>query len=175
MNATVELCPECGGNMSAGSHTCGFIAGKGKKNKCPDMIIMVCEYCEEEFVIPQWRVNQGRGRFCSKECKDQFLTTVRGSDHIKYRGGRQIPGGYSGTNWKNARAAVLERAGGNCEWCGKILKPRNFVVHHIIGCQEFEDPDDGHTRDNMTAICKSCHAKYHKLGTIPKKGGDVSG
>lgn len=135
---------------------------------------MVCEYCKEEFYLPQWRVNQNRGRFCSKHCKDQFLTTIKGKDHIKYRG-RNTPARYSGTNWKAARAAVLERAGGRCEWCGRDLSGvKRYAVHHIIGVREFEKEDEGHTVDNLEVICQSCHAKYHGLGKVPEKGGDVS-
>lgn len=167
-HANLSTCPKCGGLKGRRAKTCGKCAGKGYKGNGPTAVTMVCEYCENEFLLPQWRVNQGRGRFCSKECKDQFLTTISGPDHIKYTG-RNAPAKYSGANWKRARAAVIERADNKCEFCGISLdEVKRYAVHHIIGAHEFDSVADAHFADNLAVICQSCHAKEHNLGKIPQ-------
>lgn len=160
--------------MSPRSKTCGLCATKGGKSVSANIVIKECQYCKEQFPLPRWRVNQGRGKFCSRECKDLFLTTIKGPDHHKYKG-RYAPIRYTGTNWQQARQAVLERANGHCEWCNRDLSTvKRFAVHHNIGIHKFDNPEDGHTPDNLSAICQSCHAKYHGLGKIPDKGGDAN-
>lgn len=163
--------------MNARSKTCALCAGKGRKDKPALAVTLICKYCDEQFQLPQWRVNQNRGSFCSKSCKDAFLTTIRGKDHMKYTG-KNAPSYYTGTNYKMARLAVLERAGGVCEWCERDLSTvKRWVVHHNIGLHKFDNPDDGNTPDNLSVICLSCHAKHHRLGKMPPKdkGGDVHG
>jgi len=46
--------------MKSGKHT--RLHSKKKKIKC------VCQYCSTEFKLPQWRINQGRGKYCSLDC-----------------------------------------------------------------------------------------------------------
>lgn len=171
-----QPCPICGRMMNPRSKTCALCAGKGRKDKPALAVILTCKNCGEQFQLPQWRINQNRGLFCSRNCKDEFLKTIRGKDHIKYDGGRKGLSKYTGTNYKMARQAVLERAGGKCEWCGHDLSTvKQWVVHHHIGLHKFDNPDDGNTPDNLSVICQSCHAKYHRLGKMPLKdeGGDA--
>jgi len=153
--------------MNPRSKTCGMCAGKGKKKKPAKVIDLICEYCGEKFKIPQWRYNQKRGRFCSKDCKDKFLTTIKGEDHIKFTG-RNAPTHYSGMSYKKARQAVIERANGKCEKCGIDLSlVKKISIHHDIGLHKFENKDEGNTPDNLSVICQSCHAKLHGLGKVP--------
>ena len=146
---------------------------KGRKKKPVKAITLTCKNCHEQFQLPEWRVNQKRGYFCSRKCVNEFLKTIRGKDHPKYTTGRIAPSKYKGTNYKKARQAVLERAGNCCEWCSRDLSTvKKWVVHHMIGLHKFNNPDDGNTPDNLSVICQSCHAKYHGLGKMPKRGGD---
>jgi hypothetical protein len=160
--------------MNPRSQTCGACATKGRKN--PSVAItLICENCTEPFQLPQWRINQGRGRFCSRPCANEFLKTINGKDHHKYTTGKVAPSGYAGMNYKEARKAVLARAGGICEWCGVDLSTvKRWCVHHHIGLHKFDNPDDGNTPDNLAVICMSCHAKHHRLGKMPLKGGDAN-
>lgn len=175
--AMFQPCPKCGRIKNARAKTCGLCAGKGRKNKPAELVTLTCKNpnCKEKFQIPKWRFNQGRGSFHSKKCHDEYLKTIRGSDHIKYNGGADHPRHYSGTSWKKARQVALNRAGGKCEWCGISLKKvKRFGVHHIIEAWKFPEIEKSHTIDNLAVICQSCHAKHHGLGKIPKrKAGDV--
>jgi hypothetical protein len=38
---------------------------------------------------------------------------------------------------------------------------------------KFDNEEEAHFADNLAIICQSCHAKYHRLGKIPTKEGDV--
>lgn len=169
-----QPCPKCGRLKNPRSKTCSLCATKGRKKKPADAVTLICKNCTEPFQLPRWRVNQGRGSFCSRKCKDEFLKTIRGKDHHKYTGGRLGPAKYVGTNWQEARKAILARANGKCEKCGRDLSTvKHYVVHHIIGVYKFTNMDDAHTPDNLSAICQSCHAKIHRLGKMPiVEGGD---
>lgn len=63
--------------------------------------------------------------------------------------------------WQGKRTAALERAGNRCQLCNgtKILN-----VHHRtyerIGAEAPED---------LTVLCRSCHAKFHDVGKPKKK------
>jgi hypothetical protein len=167
--AMFQACPKCGRMKNSRSKTCALCAGKGHKDKPADSVVLKCKNCKDDFQIPRWRFNQGRGLFCSKKCKDEFLKTIRGIAHVKYTG-RFAPTTYKGTNWKEARQAAFNRAKGKCEWCHKDLSEvKRFATHHIISAHKFKSEDDAHGVDNLAVICQSCHAKYHNLGKTPKK------
>ena len=168
-----QPCPQCGHTMNSRAKLCGACSPRGRGLNAK-VVTLVCKYCQEQFILPEWRYNQGRGSFCSKDCKDKFLTTIKGQDHHKYTG-RNVNAPYQGTNWKQAKRAVLERANGRCEWCGvEFSKVKKVSIHHHIGSHKFATKDESHYPDNLSAICQSCHAKFHGLGKIPKKkGGDA--
>ena len=161
--AMFQHCPKCGKTMDARSKLCGECSPRGN-GFASKTIEETCKNCGDRFEIPLWRHNQKRGSFCSKKCHDQFLKTISGPDHPKYTG-RFAPVHYSGTNYEDAKAAVMKRAGGKCEWCGiDLSKVKKVSIHHIIGLHKFNSPDEGNTTDNMAVIGQSCHAKHHGLG-----------
>jgi ribosomal protein L40E len=167
-HANLTVCPKCGGLKGRRAKTCGKCAGKGYKGHGPTAVECTCEYCQKSFFISKWRKEQGRGRFCSKECKDRFLTTITGEKHPKYTG-RYAPVRYLGADWKKARQAVIDRAGGKCEQCGiDLSKVKRYAVHHIIGAHNFDPVGKAHFADNLSVICQSCHAKNHNLGKMPE-------
>ncbi|CDH46852.1 conserved hypothetical protein [Candidatus Contendobacter odensis Run_B_J11] len=63
-------------------------------------------------------------------------------------------------NWKQMRAAILDRARHCCEWCGiadgstrgatKIV----LTIAHLDHTPEHNDPD------NLRALCQRCHLAY---------------
>ncbi len=167
-HANLTTCPKCGGLKGRRAKTCGKCAGKGYKGHAPTTVTCTCEYCHKEFLVPKWREAQGRGRFCSRDCVNNYQATIKGEDHHKYTG-RFAPVCYSGANWKEARAAVIERANGRCEQCGVDLSTvKRIAVHDIIGSHNFDDINEAHAVDNLSVICQSCHAKNHHLGKMPQ-------
>lgn len=166
--AMFQPCPKCGHIKNPHSKTCGQCAGKGHKARSP-LVLCICRSCGNEFDMPAWRVKQGRGLFCSRPCVNAALATVSGPAHHKYTG-RNTPAKYVGTNWHEAKQAVLARAQGHCEWCDVDLSTvKRYAVHHVIGPEKFAAIDEAHTPDNLSVICQSCHAKHHGLGKMPPK------
>ena len=53
---------------------------------------------------------------------------------------------------KKARLEVLEKSKGKCAFCNNDA----LVVHHKDGTT------DNHNKDNLVALCVSCHTKMHK-------------
>ena len=167
-HAMFQPCPKCGNVMNARSKTCGLCAGKGRKGEL-HLTVCRCESCGDQFSLPQWRVNQGRGRFCSKPCRDKWHTTLVGELSSKYRGAQ---GRYRGYNWASAKRAALEAYNYRCAACGtdlKTLGPRLYVVHHTIPYRLFTNDDQANALDNLRPMCKSCHAKEEGLGKTARK------
>lgn len=158
-----QPCPKCGSTMNPRAKTCGLCAGKGYKPQL-HLVTCTCESCGNPFELPQWRVHQGRGRFCSKACRDKWQATLTGDKNSKYRGPQ---GHYRGTNWKEARKAALEAYGYKCVVCQcdlRLLSPYKYVVHHHIPFTTFADEEHANALDNLQPMCKSCHAKVEGLG-----------
>lgn len=157
--------------MNHGAKTCGYCASKGLKQdiELPDLRVCENPKCKNVFQIPAWRGRQeGKGRFCSRKCVNEYQKTLTGDKNSKYTG-RHTKGHYSGYSWKGARLVALERAGNKCEKCDRDLsKVKRFAIHHEIPAHEFTDPEDSHTLDNLKVICQSCHAKEHNLGKTAK-------
>lgn len=161
--AMFQPCPKCGRTKNPRTKTCGACATKG--HRVPSKVVpLICLNCKKTFEIPEWRFKQGRGMFCSRSCKNTYLTTVSGTSHPKSTG-RFAPARYDCERWEKAKADVLERAGGKCESCKiELSEVKRYAVHHIKGVHLFENPEDGHTSENLLVICQSCHAKIHRLG-----------
>ena len=112
------------------------------------MVVRTCEYCGEEFSTPQWRINQGRGRFCSAGCRDK---STRG------------PGVERGGLWYGE-----EKASGylycktTCEYLHRHVWaeangciPDGWVVHHT-------DHDRGNNHlDNLACMPAADHTAHH--------------
>jgi hypothetical protein len=64
-----------------------------------------------------------------------------------------------GGNWYK----VYERDGGICQMCGSI---KNIMVHHIDGngAGKLNPEEKNNGMSNLVLLCKSCHAKIHRLG-----------
>ena len=71
------------------------------------------------------------------------------------------------------REAVLRRADGRCEWCGRYQDP--LELHH----RRFRSRGGKHTVQNLVGLCgrgnlNGCHGKAHSTRTEAAKGFAVS-
>jgi predicted transcriptional regulator/uncharacterized C2H2 Zn-finger protein len=87
---------------------------------------------------------------------------VTGQEHPRWRGGKSIYGAVKkqlhGPSWDTLRERTRERAGHECEMCGKPsaeIEHRSLDVHHIVPVM------CGGTNEawNRMALCPSCHRK----------------
>ena len=61
------------------------------------------------------------------------------------------------TNWKEIRAAILERAGNKCEFCGI----ENYAVRDgsrvVLTIAHLDHTPEHNNPDNLRALCQRCH------------------
>jgi len=65
--------------------------------------------------------------------------------------------GYRDPNYHRERQAVLSRAGGRCEKCGR---PAPLEIDHVLPLSSARSPEDLallNRRENLRALCKPCH------------------
>jgi len=157
-------CPSCGRPMSKYAKTCAFCAGKGSGNISKrNYIEKICEYCKSPFSIPKWRESQGRGRFCSRECKDAYQKLLVGDKSPKWKGGLQPR--YWGKFWRVIRLWALERAGYKCQRCGiPNSGVRRLIVHHKVPYAKASDVIEACAPENLEVLCEKCHSKVELLG-----------
>ncbi len=162
--ANFPPCPICKRPKEKRAKTCAFCAGKGGGAKYRRKYVdKICKYCLCFFQIPLWREKQGRGTFCSRECKDGHLTTLTGGNSIRWRGG--TAGHRRGIGWKVARQWALVRALDKCEKCGAENIPLD--VHHKKAYRLCKDAVEANSPSNLIVLCDSCHMKEEQTGTIP--------
>jgi hypothetical protein len=79
---------------------------------------------------------------------------------------------YASAGWKAARAQVLSRASGLCEFCGDPPDGRQgFDVVHLVGSTLDLIRADGNAVDpsQLAARHRGCHAAFSS-GRIPRPG-----
>ena len=123
-----------------------------------------CEWCGEEYYVPQYRVE--KSRFCSRECKDKSLTKNTQEDHPRWKGGH--PRHYSG-KWHQKRKERLEIDDYVCVVCGRGKQElgREPSVHHIQPVRTFDDEQDAHRVDNLVTLCRKHHSEWEGLYLKP--------
>lgn len=64
------------------------------------------------------------------------------------------------TYWKEIRAAILERAGNKCEFCGI----ENYTVRGgsrvVLTIAHLDHTPEHNNPDNLRALCQRCHNRY---------------
>lgn len=163
-----QPCPICGEPKSTRAKTCAACAGRGKASLATKkLVVRTCKYCKATFRIPLWRERQGRGVYCSRECKDAYLTTLTGSRSIRWRGG--TAGSRRGVGWQVARQWAIVRACGRCEKCGKETNGHNLTVHHIKPYRQCKNDMEANSPNNLIALCRVCHSRLDTLGRIERR------
>ena len=162
-----QPCPKCGRAKGTRSKTCAYCARRGRASVSRrNFVECICEYCHAPFEIPLWRVKQKRGRFCSRECANHFLTTLTGQNSIRWRGG--TAGHRRGIGWQVARQWAIVRANSQCEDCGAVNSALD--VHHIKPYRQCKDAVEANSPRNLVVLCDSCHGKREALGKITNQG-----
>ena len=122
-----------------------------------------CSYCGKLFDIAPWIARQNNTksgkRFCSKQCHSQYMAeNESGANSSLWVGGITT---YRGKGWLIARTAAVERNGGICQKCGKVIG-KSIPVHHIIPFREFDAKEEANSLENLICLCQSCHMKHEK-------------
>lgn len=68
-------------------------------------------------------------------------------------------------DWKVRRAAVLERAGNRCEWCGARNgepHPKTGSIVVLTTAHIRDQRPEAADLDNLAALCNRCHLKLDR-------------
>lgn len=134
-------------------------------------VIINCKQCGSSAKKPKHRANRHQQSFCSQGCWGAWLAeNSHGEDNPNWKEGgiRNY-----GSNWLETRLAVLNRGEYACQKCGihnsELRRSGRLPleVHHIIPLREFDAPEDANFLDNLTPVCRSCHAEL--------EGGAIDG
>jgi len=64
-----------------------------------------------------------------------------------------------GSNWPQVRAAVRERDGYRCQFCGAPEGERAHHVHHLQPFRTFESAEAANRPENLVTLCPTCHQR----------------
>lgn len=96
-----------------------------------------------------------------KKSKKQFSPSTK-IIMAKHRDAEKYGAYLASRKWWVKRRAVMKRANGICERCGKF---KAKAVHHLNYARVYEEK-----MSDLQAICKGCHEFIHALSDIdPKK------
>ena len=123
----------------------------------------ICRQCQRPFSIPSWKIPQGKGTFCSRNCVNAYQRTLTGTKSVRWNGGKDRR---RGVGWRTARQWALVRANERCERCDAPKKYGDLGVHHIKPYQFCKSDMEANAPNNLLVLCRSCHSKIHRLGEI---------
>jgi uncharacterized Zn-finger protein len=138
------------------------IDGRNKRRSKKVMVNVNCEYCGEKFQVADFKIKNGRGKFCSRQCfydsmkkKEQAICAWCGKVFEVWPS-RQKERMYCSRDCFNAKhASEIVRT--KCEVCGKIIK--HSASKHRKYCSE-----ECRLNSKVEYICTYCG----KLFTVKK-------
>lgn len=134
---------------------------RGEKNKRWKRVKRICETCGKEiFVIPS-HIKNGRGKFCSRKCHDEWQSKHnKGENNPSWKGGVSFEP-YCEKFDEPFREYIREKFGRVCFLCPKteVENGRKLSVHHVnynknCGC-------DGDLTCQFVPLCMSCHSRVN--------------
>jgi hypothetical protein len=126
-----------------------------------------CEYCGREFTVLKCNAVYGTGRFCSNECRNNWMSeNWRGENHPAWGG--EDAGTWYVNDWHSVRRQALGRDDYECQRCGADESElgRDPGLHHIVPIREFDEYNDAPELDNLITLCPPCPKKVEH-GTVP--------
>lgn len=162
------VCPICGTAYLANptrlkwgkQTTCSRKCSYEYRHRNSNGVECICLCCGKTFKEPVSRMKEakGRGKYCSRECRDQHRT---GSNHPQFISG--ISTYKRGSNWQSTRRSILRRDNYTCQHCfvtkEEVGGKWHFHVHHIKPYRLFSNYEDANQESNLITLCDKCHRK----------------
>ncbi len=140
-----------GSNNKFCSRSCNALFNVAGKNK--EKTQLFCLRCGNEYEVPKSRIE--KSKYCSRLCHNRSNSENldnKGDRNPRWKGGIQT---YRDKAWKHFDK--------KCSLCGSL---KNLIIHHLN-----EDRYDNRI-ENLKTMCRSCHAKTHKvIKNIPSNLG----
>ena len=108
-------------------------------------LLRQCESCGKEFVAPACVVEEGKGRFCSRDCYGAYFS---GERRPQWQGGISFDP-YPPAFNETFKRLIRERDDYTCAVCRLPGK----CVHHVNYVKQDTDPR------NALTLCRKCHSK----------------
>ena len=141
------------------------VTGENSKRWKGGPVKQTCFICGKEFLRKRDQIETRNSVFCSTTCFGTWKSrTWRNENHPCWRGGYKYKNGaevYHRDRWGSIRAATRKRDGNRCTKCGDP-GPR-LHVHHKTPLRFYDNPDDANRPDNLTTLCRVCHAAEENL------------
>lgn len=134
-------------------------------------VTVYCESCGSPISVPEEQAEDRR--FCSPQCRGDWMATLAGPTHWNYAGGDIEYG--EGWNAKKRRE-VRNRDGNKCQICGMTKQEHystyglNLNVHHIRKARSFDSEKARNALSNLTTLCHSCHIKAEQMTPLLPRG-----
>ncbi len=154
---------------------------KGINNPLWKRIKRSCLKCLRSIWVKPARIEDGRGKYCSKECyysdlKQRMIgrkmstkarSKISGKNHYNWKGGRSLINRkrFKNAEWDAIKKQVYSRDNRTCQKCGKNCLWMDISCHHIKPWRESKD----NSLENLVTLCRSCHARADLLG-FPRAG-----
>ena len=163
-----RFCVICNRQLSI--HCQGTLCRSCRMKAQAVVVEATCLQCKQMFATRGWKLAQGKARFCSRPCVNEYQRTLQGPRSIRWAGGKDRR---RGVGWRIARQWALVRANNHCERCGKARAYGDLGDHHIKHYQFCKNDMEANSPANLLALCRSCHSKIHQLGLVVSR--DVDG
>lgn len=128
---------------------------KGMQHPSKRGVVRECEKCGAEFETLQWKINQGKGKYCSKECYRLGSRKVEGVEFDGKWFGKHPPNPYYWHKTSSKTSVSLHKY--VWEKHNECKVPEGYLVHHKDHNTENNDPS------NLVLETVSNHARYHLL------------
>ena len=153
-------CQHCGKEFTVQASRLKWGRGRSCSRECQyasngrkfsRQVTLNCIGCGAEFTRSPRHVGPtGKGKFCSRPCRDRNRTRDL---HPQFIGARPDP--TRGLNWQAQRRAAKRRDNGTCQDCGGV----GTDVHHKIPFRLFDDYRLANRLSNLVTLCQPCHRR----------------
>lgn len=126
----------------------------------------ICEYCGGIFELNirvglKWAIRTGRGRFCSRECVNNWKKGQHFSPKTEFQKINDYDETVRHPRYKDGIWSYRKFIKSKCEDCDAT---DNLRVHHL-------DKNRHNNRlDNLKTLCHDCHWNYHRDRKAWNKG-----
>lgn len=128
---------------------------------------VTCSCCGKKYERKNALIRDGvngeprKDFFCSRECQSAWrIGRFTKELHPNYLGGKRT-GEYRGREWRTVvRQLILEKFKCTCQKCLIAYWDNTSYldVHHIVPYRNFSNPIEANNINNLTILCKKCHA-----------------
>lgn len=144
----------------------GCYRTKQRKEK----VTVPCAHCKSPVTRNAKAIRRTKAVLCSAACSKAYHVGERSSS---WRGGHSHG---RGPGWQKRAAAIRERDGHCCRWCGMTREENGAAlsVDHVRPWREFDNADEANHDDNLVSLCRKCHGKKVKLENAWLRGDGLA-